>query len=97
MAAMPELAPKRQNHLLGSSSVVQSVAYSGGDVVYRTFDPHSTVVLRWRFRPRAVTAGTALAERDDLAAEGYVIQPLGGGDYAVRIRHDHSRRIQVKG
>ena len=30
MAAMPELAPKRQNHLLGSSSVVQSVAYSRG-------------------------------------------------------------------
>jgi hypothetical protein len=95
MAAMPELAPKRQNHLLGSSSVVQSVAYSRGAVAYRTFDAYSTEVLRLRFRPRGVTAGTALAERDDLAAEGYVIQPLGGGDYAIRIRHDHSRRIQV--
>ena len=49
-----------------------------------------------RFRPRGVTAGAALAERDDLTAEGYVIQPLGGGDYAIRIRHDRSRRIQVK-
>jgi len=26
MAAMPDLAPKRQNHLLSSGSVVQSVA-----------------------------------------------------------------------
>jgi hypothetical protein len=97
MAAMPELAPKRQNHLLGSSSVVQSVAYSRGSVAYRTFDPGSTEVLRLRFRPRSVTAGGALAERDDLAAEGYVIQPLGGDDYAIRIRHDRSRRIRIDG
>jgi hypothetical protein len=26
-----------------------------------------------------------------------VLQPLGGGDYALRIRHDHSRRIQIQG
>jgi hypothetical protein len=97
MAAMPELAPKRQNHLLGSSSVVQSVAYSRGAVAYRTFDSDSTEVLRLRFRPRSVTAGTALVERDDLAAEGYELQPLGGGDYAIRIRHDRSRRIRIAG
>jgi pimeloyl-ACP methyl ester carboxylesterase len=97
MAAMPELAPKRQNHLLGSSSVVQSVAYTRNAVAYRTFDADSTEVLRLRFRPRGVTAGTPLAERDDIAAEGYVLQPLAGGDYAIRIRHDHSRRVQVNG
>ena len=97
MAAMPELAPKRQNHLLGSSSVVQSVAYSRSAVAYRTFDADSTEVLRLRFRPRSVTAGAALAERQDLTAEGYVLQPLGGGDYAIQIRHDRSRLIQVKG
>jgi hypothetical protein len=38
-----------------------------------------------------------LLERDDLTAEGYVIQPLGGGDYAIRIRHDDSRRIRIDG
>jgi len=52
-------------------------------------------VLRLRFRPRRVTAGTTLLEHDDLTAEGYVIQPLGGGDYAIRIRHDRSRRIRI--
>ena len=97
MAAMPELAPKRQNHLLGSGSVVQSVGYSRSSVAYRTFDAQSTEVLRLRFRPRRVTAGTTLLERGDLNAEGYVIDPLGGGDYTVRIRHDHSRRIRIEG
>ncbi|MEN3312095.1 MAG: hypothetical protein V7645_1424 [Actinomycetota bacterium] len=96
MAAMPELAPKRQNHLLGSGSVVQSVAYSQNGVAYRTFDAASTEVLRLRFRPRRVTAGTTLLEREDLNAEGYVIQTLGGGDYAMRIRHDRSRRIRIE-
>ena len=54
-------------------------------------------MLRLRFRPLGVTAGAALAERQDLTAEGYVIQPLGGGDYAIRIRHDRSRRIRIDG
>jgi pimeloyl-ACP methyl ester carboxylesterase len=97
MAAMPELAPKRQSHLLGSSSVVQSVAYSRDRVAYRSFDAGSTEVLRLRFRPRSVTAGGVLSERDDVTAEGYMVQPLGGGDYAVRIRHDRSRRVVIGG
>jgi hypothetical protein len=97
MAAMPELAPKRQDHLLGSSSVVQAVAYGRRHVAYRTYDTASTEVLRLSFRPRQVTAGIALAERSDLGAEGYVVQSLGGGDFSVRIRHDHARRIRIDG
>ncbi len=97
MAAMPELAPKRQDHLLGSSSVVQAVTYGRRHISYRTFDTASTEVLRLSFRPRQVTAGAVLMERPDLAGEGYVVEPLGSGDYAVRIRHDHARRIRITG
>ncbi len=97
MAAIPELAPKRRDHLLGSSSVVQAIAYGRHRILYRTFDAGSTEVLRLSFRPRQVTAGTVLVERDDLAAEGYVVQPLGGGDFTIRIRHDHARRIRIDG
>ena len=97
MAAMPELAPKRQDHLLGSSSVVQAVAYGRAHVTYRTYDTAGTDVLRLSFRPRQVTAGTLLTERPDLTAEGYVVQPLDGGDFTLRIRHDHARRIRIDG
>jgi hypothetical protein len=38
-----------------------------------------------------------LTERSDLSAEGYVVQALGGGDFAVRIRHDDARRISLDG
>jgi len=98
MAAMPELAPKGRDHLLGSSSVVQSVAYGHRRLTYRTFDADGIDVIRLSYRPRRILAGgDALTLRSDLAGEGYVVQPLGGGDVAIRIRHDRARRIQIDG
>lgn len=85
MALLPELAPKRQNHLLGSSSVVRSVAYARNRVTYTTFAAAATEVLRLRFRPLQVAGGT------------YTAEAAGGGDYIVRVRHDNVRRITVSG
>jgi hypothetical protein len=92
MALLPELAPKRQNHLLGSSSVVQAVKYATRRVTYRTFKASAEDVLRLRFRPTHVVAdGVTLSTSD------YSVQPIGAGDYVVRVRHDHARRISVSG
>src|SRR5262249_52030531 len=85
MAALPELAPKRQNHLLGSSSVVRSVSYGPNRVSYATFADSATEVLRVRFRPATVTGGE------------YTAEPVGGGDYVVHVRHEHARRVTVAG
>jgi len=98
MSAMPELAPKGQDHLLGSTSIVQTVGYRPQHVEYWTFDRHTVDVLRLSYRPRQVQAdGSTLVARDDLLREGYVVQPLDGGDYVIRIRHDNARRIRVDG
>ncbi|HEV7461813.1 MAG TPA: hypothetical protein VGN78_14845 [Solirubrobacteraceae bacterium] len=96
MAALPELAPQRQDHLLGSSSVVQRVSYGRRSVGYRTFDPSGTEVLRLSFRPRAVTAdGRSLAERSGLDAEGFTVVSAGGGDFVVRVRRDAARAVAI--
>src|SRR5215471_2543826 len=58
MAAAPELAPADQDHVLGSSSVIKSIRYSPGEVVYETFDLDSTETLRLSFTPSAVTLGS---------------------------------------
>jgi hypothetical protein len=98
MAAIPELAPVGQDHLLGSTSVVQAVSYRRGRLDYRTFDRRSVEVLRLSYRPGHVRAGArTLAERSELGGEGYVVRPLGQGDFAVRIRHDDAFRISVGG
>jgi hypothetical protein len=95
MAAIPEFAPKRQNHLLGSSSVVQAVSYGRLGVSYRTFDARAVDVLRLAFRPAAVHAGgRALSLVDSLTGEGYTVRPV-GGDFVVRVRHDRARSIHV--
>ena len=97
MAALPELAPKGESHLLGSSSVVQAVDYGARGLAYRTFDERSVEVLRLPYRPGRVVAGEELLrERDDLGAEGYVVKRLDGGDYALGVRHDRARRIELQ-
>jgi hypothetical protein len=96
MAALPELAPQRQDHLLGSSSVVQRVSYGRRSVGYRAFDPSGTEVLRLSFRPGAVTAdGRSLAERSGLDAEGFTVVSAGGGDFVVRVRRDAARAVAI--
>ena len=85
MALLPELAPKRQNHLLGSSSVVQSVSYGRNRVAYTTFAASAKDVLRLKFRPTAISGGT------------FETASAGGGDYIVRVEHSGARRIVLSG
>ena len=85
MALLPELAPKRQNHLLGSSSVVRSVSYARNRVSYSTYAESAEEVLRLNFRPVTVTGGEM------------AVEPAGGGDYIVHVRHGNARRITVAG
>jgi len=85
MALLPDLAPKRQNHLLGSSSVVRAISYGHNRVSYTTFAEAATEVLRLKFRPTSVSGGEM------------TVQPAGGGDYVVRVQHAHARRIILAG
>ena len=78
--------------------MVQRVSYGERGVTYRTFDQQASEVLRLHFKPVQVTAGAAiLHERQDLAREGYTLQPLGDGDYVVRMRHVNSNEISIRG
>jgi hypothetical protein len=97
MAAIPELAPKGRNHLLGSTSVVQTVSYGRRSVSYRTFDRHAVDTLRLTARPARVVAGDSpLPLRGDLEGEGYLVRPLAGGDVVVQVRRDAARRVRVQ-
>jgi hypothetical protein len=59
MAASPDLAPADQNHLLRSSSVVQSIAYGDDAITYRKFDDRSVERLKLgAWAPGVVTGGT---------------------------------------
>jgi hypothetical protein len=88
MGAVPDWAPRSEDHLLRSTSVVAHVAYGQGVVRYTTFDAEATETLRLTFDPQRVLSGGApLAKRRDLDVPGYTAAPLATGGYLVRVRH----------
>jgi hypothetical protein len=66
MAAMPELAPAGENHILRSTSVITGVNYSAKSITYRTYDERSSEVIRVTGKPaRVLAGGKTLNESDD--------------------------------
>jgi len=101
MGWQPEvLGANRENHIMRSSAVVNSVEYGKGRIEYSTFDaPANTVdVLRLAFAPQKITAdGKQLEAHKDLQQNGYTLKKLSNGDCIVSIRHDGCRKIVVTG
>jgi hypothetical protein len=96
MAAIPEWAPPRENHLLRSTSVVSHVDYAPDRVSWTTFDADATETLRLVSRPVLVTAGgVTLSEQETLDDEGYVVQPFASGDVVVRVHHTTPGEVVV--
>ena len=58
----------------------------------------ATEVLRLNFLPKQVTAGgVALRQEKELNQDGYTVQSLPGGDYVVRVRHNKSGEVTIRG
>jgi hypothetical protein len=95
-----ELGASRENHIVRSTAVVNSVVYGAGRVAYTTFDAPvgTTDVLRLSFAPQGVTAdGWPLPEVEALKGNGYTLKKLPNGDAIVVIRHDGAKQIVVRG
>lgn len=96
LGAIPDMAPVHENHLLRSSSVVQSIEYGNHNVKYRTFDAEGIEVLRLNYKPTAVdVGGHPINLEHELKDQGYEITPLSEGDYTVRVRHTTSGDIKI--
>lgn len=97
MGAVAEFAPIGQDHLLRSTSVVQSIVYAKDRIAYRTFDNAATEVLRLTFKPGSIVAdGKQLALQSSLTPDSYTVGPLAGGDYEIHVRHTQSGHVEVK-
>jgi len=95
-----ELGASRENHIVRSTAIVNSVTYGGGRIEYTTFDApeNTTEVLRLAFAPKTVTAdGKELKRRANCDANGYAVKQLPNGDAIVTIRHDGAKRIVITG
>ena len=108
MAAMPELAPANEDHLLSSTSVVQHVFYKGqmgkyyfpplkdtlnAQLHYAVFDEKGTEVLRLLQKPSGVLFDNKRANETD-SPEGYEWNQLGIGG-VLTIRRTKTKMVTI--
>jgi hypothetical protein len=94
MAALPEMAPEGEDHLLASTSVVTEISYEDDGVEYTTFHAEGREVLRLSFTPTAVLADGAPLEELEASDQGpgyRVDRDLG----VVRVRRAGARRVEI--
>jgi hypothetical protein len=95
LGAIPEWAPAGEDHLLKSTSVIQTIKYRDDGIEYSTFDDHSTDVLRITVKPMKVSVnGKALSENDIDQGDGWSWKPLEKGGI-LTINHASGNDISV--
>lgn len=96
MAAMPELAPANENHLLGSSSIITTVRYTHDSISYRTFDNKSFEVLRLVTKPEKIRIDGKILEDNDLQENtGWSWSALESGGI-LRIKHEDGNKLNIE-
>ncbi len=101
MAWTPDVfGPKRENHIMRSTSVVNQVVYQKNRIAYSTFDAQDKTidVIRLSFIPISITADAEpLRAKAVLNQNGYILQPFPDGDFLLTIRHDRAKNIVIEG
>ncbi len=94
------LGPKRENHIMRSTSVITHVVYGKNKIEYSTFDAKFKTIdtLRLAFNPTLIKAGgVSLSKLTALHKDGYTVQLLPDGDFFVQVRHDNAKSIVIEG
>ena len=87
LAAMPELAPSRENHILYSSGVLKNVSYEGSRIDYTATEKAGTEYMRLTFEPLSVTiSGKKIKPR---------YSKLENGDYYLTVERTHGGVVAV--
>lgn len=95
MAAFPEWAPSGEDHLLKSSSIVQSIRYESKKIEFTTFDNASKVVLRLNAKPKQILVnGKSIPINKTLLKNGWVWEPLNMGG-VVKIIYSDGNKVVI--
>lgn len=96
MAAAPELAPAKEDHMLRTSSIVTEINYQPDAITYTTYDSVSIELFRVTSQPQSVQVDeNKLEETTDAdASDGWMWQPLDQGGI-VNINHSNGRNVRI--
>ena len=97
-AAVPEWAPDGENHILYSNGILKNVSYQLKKVEYSSTDKEGLEYLRLAFKPTNITInGIEMPLNADLKKEGYILNNLNNGDYAIKINRLKAGKVIVTG
>jgi hypothetical protein len=94
LGSVPDWAPRSENHLVRSSSVVKRVRYAEGELRYRTFDDRAVDRLVLRAPPHSIKVGALPMPNVD-RGEGYSYRRLSSGAYLVDLRRERPGEVRV--
>jgi hypothetical protein len=90
MAELPEMAPADADHIIGSDSIIQKVAYRPGQIKYTTFESQGNEILRIVFAPRSI-----MADGKALPAKAWIYGRYRGVPGVLRIHRESARNIAI--
>ena len=96
LVAVPEWSPAGEDHLLHSTSVVQTIMYNARSVSYRTFDNVSTETLSLKALPVSITVGDRSLKKGEEGTDYWSTVKLPNGNYKVSIHHTKGNKVEVK-
>jgi hypothetical protein len=95
LGAIPEWVAPDSNHLVRSTSVVQSVAATASTLSYTTFDAAADDVLRLTSRVKLVEVDGAVAKRG-AGDDEYTEEAVESGGVVVRLRRRSGASVRVE-
>ena len=96
IAAVPEWAPQNENHLLKSTSVIQSISYGKSEIHYQTFDDLSAETFRLVKKPKSIwVTDKPIQQYKHLDDDSWTWEKLDHGG-VLRIKHSSGNKIRIK-
>ncbi len=97
-AAIPEWAPKHEDHILYSESVLKDILYTDKKVGYTAAEKSGIDYLCLSFKPMMITLnGKKISQASKPGNEGYILKDLGNGDYALQVDREKKGRVIISG
>ena len=95
LGAIPEWVPADSDRLVRSSTVVQKITYSTGEINYKTYDPSSREIIRMTSKPSKITVdGMDLQKSEEKGKTGWSWEKLKEGGI-LRINKDQGRKVTI--
>jgi hypothetical protein len=95
IAAIPEWSISGENHLLKSTSVIQSINYEKNKINYQTYDNASTEVFRLFSKPKTIkVSDQVLNESQNPDPTGWTWRSLDVGG-VLKLKHDQGNQVEI--